>query len=154
MQIQVKKLNENAIMPKFEYDSDTGFSIYTCEDVTIKANKKAAIPTGLAFCLPNGYAFQVKNRSGITINGVTAYDNKGKEIKAQITVYEGTIDNGYRGEVAIMVKNNESFKITIPRGTKLAQGVIIQYYQAQFKEVENLPQTERNINGFGSTSDK
>ena len=147
MEIKVKKLHNDAIIPKFEYETDTGFSLYTCEDVTIKANKMCAVPTGLAFEFPPGFAFQVKNRSGITMKGVLTSDGKYEPI----TVYEGTIDNGYRGQVSIMIRNETNHKITIPKGTKLAQGVIIKYYQGVFKECEILNETDRGNNGFGST---
>lgn len=146
MIVKIKKLHSDAIVPKFEYETDTGFSLYTCEDVTIKANKMCAVPTGLAFEFPVGYAFQVKNRSGITMFGVLTSEGKYEPI----TVYEGTIDNGYRGQVSIMIKNEANHKITIPKGTKLAQGVIIKYYQCEFVESE-LNQSDRLNNGFGST---
>ena len=147
MEIKIKRLNKDAIIPKFEYGDDTGFSLYTCEEVTIKSNKMCAVPTGLAFEFPTGFAFQVKNRSGITMNGVLTSEGKYE----RITVYEGTIDNGYRGPVSIMVRNETNHKITIPKGTKLAQGVIIRYYQGNFVECEFLNESERNDKGFGST---
>ena len=109
MKIKVKKLHNDAILPKFEYKSDTGFSLYTCEDIVIKANKMCAVPTGLAFEFPVGYAFQVKNRSSITMFGVLTTTGKYEPI----TVYEGTIDNGYRGQVSIMVKNETNYFINI-----------------------------------------
>ena len=150
MKVNVIKLNENAIIPKFEYEGDTGFSLYTCEDIVIKANKVAALPTGLAFEFPYGYAFQIKNRSGITMYGVPTLSGE----LARITVYEGTIDNNYRGQVSVMIKNEEGHKITIPKGTKIAQGVIIKVYQCEFNEVNKLSETERGENGFGSTGTK
>ena len=143
----IKKVNVNAIMPKFEYDGDTGFSLYTCEDITIKPRERIPVSTGLCFEFEEGYAFQIKCRSGITLKGVPMTDGK----NSKITIYEGTIDNNYRGAVSVIVENNERHTITIPKGTKIAQGVIIRTYQCQFVEVNNLTDTERGGNGFGST---
>ena len=74
---------------------------------------------------------------------------------ADITVYEGTIDMAYRGQVGIMVKNEECFGITIPKHTKIAQGVLRQVYQCNFNIVEEFSTTtDRGEGGFGSTGNK
>ena len=75
-----------------------------------------------------------------------------KEIRADITVYLGTVDQGYRNEVGIMVKNEEDFPIIIPKGTKLAQIVLEKIQQCTFTEVEEVNNdTSRGLGGFGST---
>ena len=150
MLVRVQKLNENAIMPKFEYEGDSGFSLYSCQDMVIKAGKRAPIPTGLAFEFEEGYAFQIKCRSGITLVGVPTKEG----FLAKVTIFEGTIDNNYRGNVSIIVENNEKYDITIPAGTKLAQGIIIKTYKAHFVQVSTLSETDRQNKGFGSTGSK
>ena len=110
MIINIKLLHKDAVIPKFAHSTDSGFDLFTCEDITIEACKKYIIPTGIAFEIPEGWGIQIKNKSGITIKGVPTTSGK----NADITVYEGTIDMDYRGEVGIMIKNEELFDITIP----------------------------------------
>lgn len=149
MIIKYKKLHDDAIKPRFANATDSGFDLFTCEDVKISPRKKAAVSTGIAFELPKGYGIQIKNKSGITLKGCPVKGNK----RADITVFEGTIDNEYRGEVQIMIKNESFFKtIVIPKGTKLAQGLIKKIYPCEFKEVEQIDQNStRGSKGFGSS---
>lgn len=147
MNIKVKKIHENAVMPVFAHSTDTGFDLFTVEDTMIHPNQKVIVKTGLIFDLPCGWGIQVRNKSGITVKGVPNLlgDN------ADITVYIGTIDSAYRGEVGIMVKNESEEKIIIPAGTKLAQGVLEKVYQCTFEEVDLVSETDRGEGGFGST---
>lgn len=147
MNIKVKKVHSNAVMPVFAHSTDTGFDLFTVEDTIINPNEKAIVKTGLVFDLPQGWGIQVRNKSGITVKGVP---NKLGE-NADITVYIGTIDSAYRGEVGVMVKNESKEIIMIPTGTKLAQGVLERVYQCTFEEVEEVSETDRGQGGFGST---
>lgn len=166
--INVKILNEDAIVPVFAHDTDSGFDLFTVEDVTIAPGEKEILPTGLAFELPYPWGVQIKNKSGITIKGCPIYPislqvgdvnslvlrNERIEV-ADVTVFEGTIDMGYRGELGIMVKNEECFEITIPKHTKIAQGVLRKVYQCKFNIVEDFSSTtDRGENGYGSTGNK
>ena len=151
MIINIKLLHKDAVVPQFAHSTDSGFDLFTCEDITIKASKKCIIPTGIAFEIPEGWGIQIKNKSGITIKGVPTTSGK----NADITVYEGTIDMDYRGEVGIMIKNEEVFDITIPKGTKLAQGVLRRVYHCNFDVVKEFSSvTNRGDKGFGSTGNK
>ena len=144
-------MHKDAVVPQFAHSTDSGFDLFTCEDITIKASKKCIIPTGIAFEIPEGWGIQIKNKSGITIKGVPTTSGK----NADITVYEGTIDMDYRGEVGIMIKNEEVFDITIPKGTKLAQGVLRRVYHCNFDVVKEFSSvTNRGDKGFGSTGNK
>ena len=165
MEIKVKRINENAIMPVYAHEGDTGFDIYTSEDVIIAARSTAAVPTGLKFELPEGYGVMVRNRSGNTLKGVdgiyqTFLDDLGnmflpKEVqKMDIKVQIGTIDNGYRGEVKILATNNEMHDVKILKGTKLAQGIVEKINRTNFIEVSELNESDRRENGFGSTDIK
>ena len=116
MKINIKLLHKDAVVPQFAHSTDSGFDLFTYKDITIESGKKCIIPTGIAFEIQEGWGIQIKNKSGITIKGVPTTSGK----NADITVYEGTIDMDYRGEVGIMIKNEEVFDITIPKGTKLA----------------------------------
>lgn len=147
MNIKIKKLHENAVTPVFAHSTDTGFDLFTVENTEVEPKEKAIVKTGLAFDLPHGWGIQVRNKSGITMKGVPNLlgDN------ADITVYIGTVDSAYRGEVGIMIKNETSNKIIIPSGIKLAQGVLERVYQCNFEEVSYISKTDRGEGGFGST---
>ena len=157
--IKVKKLHEEAVVPNFAYPTDSGADLYTCEDLELGPNGKGIAKTGIAIQLPEGFGATVRNKSGNSINGVCckvfmqSLTGSFDEIvmKIDIQVLLGTVDNGYRGELGIMVKNNSSFHVTIPKGTKLAQLVLEQIYQEQFEVVDELEETERGEDGFGST---
>ena len=88
MIMNVKKTNEDAVIPVFAHKTDSGFDLFTCEDLTIEGRKKAIAKTGLIFEIPNGWGIQIKNKSGITMKGVPTTSGQ----NADITVYEGTID--------------------------------------------------------------
>lgn len=167
--INVELMNEEAIMPQYAHDTDSGFDLFTCEDTVIKAGCKAIVSTGLKFEIPYGYGIQLKNKSGITSKGCPIYsldivqDETDEEAslkaekvlrdeRADITVFEGTIDMTYRGELGIMVKNEEYFDIIIPKHTKLAQGVIREVITAKFNKVDKVStDTDRGEKGYGSS---
>ena len=161
VEIKVMKVNENAILPCYAHSTDSGFDLFTSEDFTIDAKSTGAIPTGLKFELPKGYGIMVRPRSGNTLKGVNGTfepivdefcylidDNKHKmDLKVQI----GTIDENYRGEIKILTTNNELYPVCVPKGTKLAQGIVEKIPKAEFKEVKTINLTDRGENGFGST---
>ncbi len=150
MIMRVKKINDEAVIPKFAHETDSGFDLFTSEELTLSKNKKGVAKTGLIFEIPNGWGIQIKNKSGITLKGVPTTSG----INADITVYEGTVDMDYRGEVMIMLKNEEEHEITIPKHTKLAQGVLRKVYHCEFEEVKEVNETVRGEGGFGSTGNK
>ena len=147
MNIKVKKVHHNAVIPKFAHPTDTGFDLFTVESTRIHPNQKAIVRTGLVFELPDGWGIQVRNKSGITINGVPSSLGSNSDL----VVYIGTIDQAYRGELGIMVKNVSNKTVAIPVGTKLAQGVLERVYKCTFEEVEEVSETDRGEGGFGST---
>ena len=155
--MKVKKIHPDAIIPEFAHDTDTGADLYTCEDLMLLAKEKGIARTGLIFDIPQGWGFQIRNKSGNTVKGVPVKVVRGNEvldIRADITVYLGTVDQGYRNEVGIMVKNEEDFPVIIPKGVKLAQMVLEQIHQCEFEEVDEVSETERGLGGFGSTGSR
>ena len=167
--IKVKKLNPNAVIPEFAHQTDTGADLYTCEDLELKPKEKGIAKTGIALALPRGFGATIRNKSGNTVKGVlcevrnsiaklSIEDNDINDVifdwtmeRVDITVYLGTIDNAYRGEIGIMVKNESNHMIRIPKGTKLAQLVLEHVYQQKFEVVNDLDETDRGEGGFGST---
>ena len=163
IKIKVERTHKDAVVPEFAHPTDSGFDLFTCEDKEISAGETAIVPTGLKFEIPKGWGVQIKNKSGITVKGVPVYTeeqgfdplhvdliNKGE--RSPITVFEGTIDMDYRGEIGIMVRNDARHKITIPVQTKIAQGVIRQVFYCEFEEVDTVDtDTTRGESGYGST---
>lgn len=155
--MKVKKIHPDAIVPEFAHDTDTGADLFTCEDLILLPKEKGIAKTGLIFDIPQGWGFQIRNKSGNTIKGVPVKVVQGSEVietRADITVYLGTVDQGYRNEVGIMVKNEEDFPVIIPKGVKLAQMVLEQIHQCKFEEVDEVSETERGLGGFGSTGSR
>ncbi len=148
--MNVKKLNSEAVIPKFAHDTDSGFDLFTSEDLVLEGNKKGVAKTGLIIEIPRGWGIQIKNKSGITLKGAPTTSG----VNADVTIYEGTIDMDYRGELMIMIKNEENHQITIPKHTKIAQGVLRKVYHCEFVEVEEVNETVRGEGGFGSTGNK
>ena len=157
--IKVKKLHENAIVPVFAHPTDSGADLFTCEDLKLSPYGKGIAPTGIAIQLPEGFGATIRNKSGNTVNGINCKVNMQNLsgsfdemlMKIDIQVLLGTIDNAYRGELGIMVKNNSHFYVEIPKGTKLAQLVLEKIYQEQFEVVDELDDSDRGEGGFGST---
>lgn len=150
LDVKVKILSPNAVVPKYAHPTDTGFDLFTCEDLVLDPKCTGIAKTGLAFELPKGWGIMLRNRSGITVKGcpVIALNN---HKTVPVTVFIGTLDEDYRGEIGIMVRNDSEQSILIPAGTKLAQGVLEKVYQATFTLVEELSNTTRGNGGFGST---
>ena len=92
MIMNVKKKHKDAVIPMFAHPTDSGFDLFTCEDVTVSGGKKAIAKTGLIFEIPQGWGIQIKNKSGITVKGVPTTSGT----NADITVFEGTVDMDYR----------------------------------------------------------
>ena len=150
LEIKVKILSPNAVVPKYAHATDTGFDLYTSEDLVLDPKCTGIAKTGLAFELPEGWGIMLRNRSGITVKGCPAITlNNSKNVP--VTVFIGTLDEDYRGEIGIMVRNDSEQSILIPAGTKLAQGVLEKVYQATFTLVEELSNTTRGNGVFGST---
>lgn len=108
--------------------------------LTLKPGARFAVPTGLAFALPEGFEGQVRPRSGLAAKqGVTCLNTP------------GTIDADYRGEVKVILINLGEEDVHIRRGDRIAQLVIAPVVQGRWREVESLEETARGAGGFGST---
>jgi dUTP pyrophosphatase len=141
--VKIKKLHSDAIIPKYNYPSDSGFDLHSVEDVIIPALGRALVPTGLSFQFDEGLEIQMRPKSGLAINqGLTILNTP------------GTIDQGYSGEVKAIVFNTNTIPVTIQKGMKIAQAVLCPVLNGKFvnlEEVETFEETDRKDNGFGST---
>ena len=156
MKILVKKIHDDAVIPEFAHVTDSGADLYTSRDLSLAPRQKGIAPTGICVALPPGFGATIRNKSGNTVKGVSCKIKVNEEGlfasgRVDVTVYLGTIDNAYRGEIGIMVRNDSDFPIVIPKGTKLAQLVLEKIYQCDFEEVDSLDETDRGEGGFGST---
>lgn len=145
MKVNIKKLNENAIIPTYGSEYAAGADLYACVDgeVEIKPHATAVIPTGIAIELPLGYAGLIYARSGLATRKGLAPANK-----------VGVVDCDYRGEVKVALHNHSEVAQTVGAGERIAQLVIAPYITAEFEEAEELSQTVRGAGGFGSTGTK
>ena len=143
--IQIKKLSNEVLTPKYETPGSSGMDIaaYINEDVIINSGDKALIPTGFSLSIPQGYEVQIRPRSGLAIKkGITILNTP------------GTIDSDYRGEVKVVLINLSKDKFTVQNGERIAQMVVCPIVQVSIEEVKELSETNRGIGGFGSTGTK
>lgn len=138
VKIKVKKLNNDAQLPKKAYPESAGFDITASVKTIVSGLSTAAIPTGLAMEIPEGYFVQIKDRSGLALDEKTF-------VKA------GTIDSDYRGEVKIILGNAGDFPVTIEKGQRVAQFTVEKVTDAEIVEVDKLSETKRGEGGLGST---
>lgn len=150
--IKIKKLTEDAIIPHRSREGDACYDLYTNRDWEVKAYDTVVIPTGIAIELSVEYEAEIRPRSGISLNGVRAYDSfMGRMDDFKCTIIQGTIDSNYRGEIGIIFRNETMCDIKIKKNTKLAQMKINHVPGVKFVEVEELSESNRGENGFGSS---
>ena len=141
--IKVELTHENAVIPKYAYPSDSGFDLHATEEVIIGPFGRALVPTGLKVSFEEGYEIQVRPKSGLAIKqGLTVLNTP------------GTVDQGYTGEIQVIVFNTNNTTVTIPKGMKVGQGVLCPVVQGKYVSIEQVGQVEdkdRGNNGFGST---
>jgi dUTP pyrophosphatase len=141
IKIGFKLLHELAQAPKYAHDGDAGADLVCIEDVTLKPGERRLVSTGVAIALPRDYVGLVHPRSGLANKHGIGIVNT-----------PGTIDSGYRGELKICLINlDPSETVSLPAGSRIAQLVIQEVATAQFVEVQDLDDTERSDQGFGST---
>jgi len=144
--VPIRRLPNNPDLPLPAYETagaagmDLRAAVAEDEPIVLRPGARAAIPTGLAFALPDGFEGQVRPRSGLAArHGVSQVNTP------------GTIDADYRGEVKVILINLGEEDFTIRRGDRIAQLVIAPVTQAQWNEVQSLDETVRGEGGFGST---
>lgn len=141
MVLKFKKLSPDAKVPRYSHPDDAGFDICSLEEKTLQPGERYAFKTGLASEIPSGWYVQIFDRSGLAI-------------KNGIKTMAGVIDSGYRGEWGIILVNLGSNPVTIQKGDRIAQGVLLQTTQAEIIEVQELSDSSRGEGGFGSTGER
>lgn len=145
MDVKIKKLNQNAILPTYGSPFAAGADLYACEgkEITIEAGKTVLVHTGIALEIPEGYAGFIYARSGIATKRGLAPANK-----------VGVVDSDYRGEIMVALHNHSDAEQTIADGERIAQMVIAPYLAVNFILADELDDTVRGTGGFGSTGTK
>lgn len=145
MRVNIKKLQENAIVPTYGTEYSAGADLYACleEAVTILPGETKKITTGIAMEIPVGYVGLVYARSGLACKKGLAPANK-----------VGVVDADYRGEIMVFLHNHSSEVITVEPSERVAQMVITPFLSVDYEEVEELSDTVRGEGGFGSTGRK
>ncbi|MEB3269360.1 MAG: dUTP diphosphatase [Leptolyngbya sp.] len=140
MQVKIKRHSATAILPNYAHPGDAGMDLYAIEAVTLQPGATALIKTGLSIELPPNTEAQIRPRSGLAL-------------KHAVTVLNtpGTIDEGYRGEIGVILINHGAAAFQIAPGMRIAQMVITPVIYADIVEVPALSPTERGSGGFGST---
>lgn len=137
--MKVQKLRNTATIPTKAHLGDLGYDVYADTQVTLQPGVQRLIPTGIAVKLPEGWGGLIKDRSSMAMRG--------------LIVHAGVIDEGYRGEIKVLLRNVTMQTIVLQRGDKIAQLVPIRTTEFYIKEVDDLDETERGARGFGSTGD-
>ncbi len=145
MILKIFRMPHNKFVPEYKTEGAAGMDLCAAisEPITLKPLERYLIPTGLKIELEHGYEAQIRPRSGLSIKHGISLIN-----------CVGTIDEDYRGEVCVGVVNLSNDEYTIQPDERIAQMVIMPFITANFIETNELSETKRGNNGFGSTGQK
>jgi dUTP pyrophosphatase len=141
--LKIKLINEDAILPIQANPGDAGLDLFAAEEKLIKSGDAELISTGIILELPKGTEAQVRPRSGLAL-------------KHSVTVLNspGTIDEGYRGEIKIILINHGKEDFKIEKQMRIAQMVIATVAKVNIIQVNEVSDSERGLGGFGSSGVK
>jgi dUTP pyrophosphatase len=142
IEVPIRRLRPDAIVPEHAYAGDAGVDLASCERVALAPGERAVVGTGLAVAIPDGFAGFVQPRSGLAArHGIT------------IVNAPGLIDSGYRGEVRVVLLNTDRHEpFVVEPGMRIAQLVVLAVPEVELVELDELPETERGVRGFGSSA--
>ena len=135
--LRVQRIGEDSRLPTYGHPGDAGLDLFSAEDIELAVGQAVPVPTGIKIAVPEGFVGLVWDKSGISLKGVHRL--------------AGVIDSGYRGEVKVVMINlgHEPFRFS--RGMKVAQLLIQPVVSVRVMETDDLDDTSRGENGFGST---
>ncbi|MBS7345342.1 MAG: dUTP diphosphatase [Caryophanon sp.] len=143
MELRIKRMHDDAKMPLQARAGDAGMDLFSVEEQVIPAKAWRLVKTGLQIELPAGTEGQVRPRSGLALkHGITVLNSP------------GTIDEGYRGEVGVVLINHSDVDFTVEKHMRIAQLVVQLVPQVTLVEVSDVTETERGAQGFGSSGVK
>ena len=141
IELPIRRLREDAVVPERAYVGDAGLDLAACERHELGPGERATVGTGLAVAIPEGYAGFVQPRSGLAArHGITIVNTP------------GLVDSGYRGELRVILLNTDAREpFVVEPGMRIAQLVVLPVPELEFTEVDELPDSERGVRGFGSS---
>ena len=141
IELPIRRLRDDAVLPERAYSGDAGLDLAACERVELAAGERATVGTGLAVAIPDGFAGFVQPRSGLAArHGLTVVNSP------------GLVDSGYRGELRVVLLNTDAREaFVVEPGMRIAQLVVLPVPALELVEVEELPESERGVRGFGSS---
>ncbi len=139
-ELKIKKLTKTAIIPCYAHQNDAGLDLFSDESRILAPGEFGMIKTGIAIGLMPGTEAQIRPRSGLAAkHGITVLNSP------------GTVDEGYRGEICVILINHSKIDFEIKNGMKIAQMVIAPVMKVKTEEKDELSITKRGEGGFGST---
>lgn len=143
LDIGYEMLDEDMKSPSYAYETDSGFDLFSTVDTVIGPWERALIPTGLKIDIPENYEIQVRSKSGLALSrGLMVLNSP------------GTVDQGYTGEIKVILFNANIEENKIEKGMKIAQAVVCPVINGKWVNLirkEKVQSKDRNENGFGST---
>jgi dUTP pyrophosphatase len=141
IELAIRKLRPDAVVPTRAYDGDAGLDLSACERLELGPGERSLVPTGLAVAIPEGHAGFVQPRSGLAAkHGISIVNTP------------GLVDAGYRGELLVnLVNTDREASFVVEPGMRIAQLVILELPAVELVEVDELPASERGVRGFGSS---
>ena len=142
VELPIRRLRDDAVVPARAYANDAGLDLAACERVELARGERATVGTGLAIAIPGGYAGFVQPRSGLAADsGITIVNTP------------GLVDSGYRGELKVILLNtDERETFIVEPGMRIAQLVVMEVPGIDPVEVDELPESDRGVRGFGSSA--
>ncbi len=138
--LKIKKVHEEAIIPSYAHEGDAGLDLYAVNELILNPGERGLVHTGIQIELPKNTEAQIRPRSGLALkNGITTLNSP------------GTIDEGYRGEIGVILINHSNEEFKIEQGMKIAQMVIKPVFKVDIIETLELSDSERSEKGFGSS---
>ena len=137
MELKVKKVQMDAKLPQYGHTGDAGLDLFSSIDFVLEKGQVEAIPSGVKVAIPDGYVGLIWDKSGVSLKGVHRL--------------AGVIDSGYRGEVKVVMINLSDKPFAIDKGMKIAQMLVQPITMVRVVEAEDLDNTSRGEEGFGST---
>jgi dUTP pyrophosphatase len=141
-ELPFRRVHPDAVLPERAYVGDAGVDLVARERVELRPGERAAVGTGIAVAIPEGHAGFVQPRSGLAArHGISIVNTP------------GLIDSGYRGEVRVILLNTDAREaFVVEPGMRIAQLVVVPVAAVEVVEVDELPETERGVRGFGSST--
>ena len=142
IELPIQRLRDDAVVPARAYTGDAGLDLAACERVELGPGERAAVGTGLAVAIPEGYAGYVQPRSGLAAkHGISMVNTP------------GLVDSGYRGELKVILLNTDRREtFVVEPGMRIAQLVVLAIPEVDPVVVDELPASERGVRGFGSSA--